>query len=219
MVNVPLLVGEAKLKGCRPDRDDTVAVPLVLPVGARTEKLLPLAPVKPLMAWYLMSPPSVRLPVTLIWSYCVPAVVPPRSTSTDEVPPSTRLPLTLSVPAVPAVPGRMKPLLVSVLALTLIRPLPVSTPPVALVNPPGRLNSVPLARLMVPDWVKVPPATFSALALTLSTPVAPLVNDSTSMCEVAAVLATVLVRLPLLINVVPALASRKATIQTGLVPE
>ena len=105
------------------------------------------------------------------------------------------------------------------LPLTLMVPLLLSTPPAALVNPPGRLNSAPLATLMVPDWVKVPPVTLSALALTLSTPVAPLVNDSASIAEIAAVLATVLVRVPLLINVVPALASRKATIQTGLVPE
>ena len=122
----------------------------------------------------------------------------------------------LSAPIVLAPPGRMIPLLISVLpAPTLNRPAPASTPPAALVKPPLRVKVVPLARLIVPDWVKVSDCSVSEPALRVRVPA--LVKAATSSSDA---LELVLVKLPLLTKVVPVTLLRQATGQAlAVVPE
>ncbi len=109
------------------------------------------------------------------------------------------------------------PLLVSRLAPppTLTVPAPLMIPVALLVKPPDRVKVVPLARFMVPDWVKVSDCSVSEPALRLSVPA--LVNAPTSSSDA---LELVLVKLPLLMKVVPVTLLRQATGQAlAVVPE
>ena len=97
------------------------------------------------------------MPVTDTTSYCVPATVPPMSASTMLVPVFKRLPVMDNVPAVPMLPGRKVPWLVSVLPLpTLKVPPPESMPLARLVNPPVFWKVARAATSIAPDCVSVP---------------------------------------------------------------
>ena len=105
----------------------------------------------------------VALPVTLIWSCCVPGVVPERSIPIELPAAMLSAPEMLSTPAAPEPPGRRMPLLLSVLAppprlmVPPPAPAPVAmTPPAALVNPPVFWKVAPEATLSVPAWVIAP---------------------------------------------------------------
>ncbi len=84
-----------------------------------------------------VAPELVVAPLTMTWSYCVPAVVPAMSTASVLPEASERLPLTVSVPA-PLSPGdRVPPLCtlsVCVEALANTLPVPPSVPPDATVT-------------------------------------------------------------------------------------
>ena len=128
-----------------------------------------------------------------------------------------RLPVIASVPTALAPPGRIVPLLVRMLAPppTLTVPAPPMIPVAALVKPPDRVKVVPLARLSVPDWVKVSDCSVSDPAPRFRLPA--LVNAETSSSDA---LELVLVKLPLLMKVVPVTLLRQATGQAlAVVPE
>ena len=101
-------------------------------------------------------PPSVAVPVTLSTSW-LPAAVPPMS-ARSAPPLISRLPLTVSVPAVPAPPGWMRPRLVSVLAPVPRRnvPLPRMTPPTPLVVSRSNESVRPAGMSSTPDWLTGP---------------------------------------------------------------
>ena len=82
--------------------DRVVKLPEAVPEAVITSKLCE-AGTKPLISGAFRVPPSVTLPVTTIWSYWVPATVPPSSTSI--VPVLFRLPMMASEPAAPLPPG------------------------------------------------------------------------------------------------------------------
>ena len=132
-------------------------VPLRAPVQTTGRKLSVNLPLNTPCSATLRVPPSVVSPVTLMRSNCVPGVVPLTSMSSTDVPPSTRLPVTFIVPAVPEPPTRRLPLLVSVVALALIAPA-VSVAPELTVIAPTALRVADVAvNVLAPVNARAPP--------------------------------------------------------------
>ena len=87
-------------------------------------KVAPLAGLKPLISLLVSVPPSVTVPVTMSWSYCVAAVVPPISTSREAPALSVKFPVASDSGLLP---GATCPPELTVTLCTV--PLPASVPP------------------------------------------------------------------------------------------